>query len=295
MENNGYNLVKDLSKKIDAFDNCVKSIQEANDSQINKIDNAINDINKDIKKVNRDNFKKSCIKNIKVFERKFRIILPHILAVALTFGISKWTGDIPFYRQDEIKTKHYEQTIDNLGNDEITSWYSKEDNDRNWIYQYKKWDYRYFHDDYTRDYSKYWLDDYDKELLNELFNNPDLIYNRFRYYKDEFMEQKKEVSDEELALDSYIKAVYHTVDNNDYIIEPQSEKDNTNASMLFICGFLAFQLFAFVFSTNLCDDYQKDYERIINNYKKVDIEDIKRQFQEKRMEFEKVLKKERTI
>ena len=25
MENNGYNLVKDLSKKIDAFDNCVKT------------------------------------------------------------------------------------------------------------------------------------------------------------------------------------------------------------------------------------------------------------------------------
>lgn len=303
-----YTLVTSLNQKMNDLSSDINELQTSNvinNSIIGNINNSVNDVNKEIKKINGINFKRVCIRNIKVFGNIMKLVIHPLLALALAFGFSRIAlNDIPFQRQDVVSTMHYEETIDNLGNKELnngysnTNWFTMSPNEKNnWLYKYGKWEKR--DNDYYRTIDEYIINGYPKENIQELFDNFSKLKESYSFTKLTTYETKGEVSSEELALNNYMKAVYHYTDENDSYIAPQSEEENVSDTVFFLGMLFGFGLVSSAVVTDIINRKLSHGYRVIGeDYVKLDIDDIKKQFHEKRIEFEKMqkeLKKERTI
>ena len=284
---NDFVLVQNLENKIDELDNNINDLSCANivnNASKNKVENDIKEINQEINRINKMNRERTHIRNIKIFEKLLIIVLTVTLGISIPICLSKVIfNDIPLYRQDEVRTKHYEETIDNLGNTSLDSWYSEEGNDYDWIYVYEKWGTNYWGVP-DRSATKYPINDYPKENIQELLNNPEKIKELYNYYRVNLYEQKAEITEEEKNLEGYIKAVYHYIDENDYIIVPQDEDENFKQFAFFLMFFTVSSLITMASIYSM--DYHEYKKKLMEYYKKVDINDMKRQFKEKRMAYE---------
>ena len=306
--NNDYVLVDSLNQKMEDLESDINELHEINvitNSIIGNIDNSVNDVNKEIKKINSINRKRVCIRNIKVFRNILKLIIHPIIAIALAFSFSHFVlNDIPFYRQDRVNTMRYEETIDSLGNEELNNWYSdvnwfmtKAEEKNNWLYKYGKWEKR--GNGYYRDVDEFIIGDYPKNNIKELFDNSSKLRDTYGFLETLKYETTDKVTEEELALENYMKAVYHYTDENDYIIIPQSEEENRRDNFFFLGMLFGFGVMSAGIINSIINDRLNSGQKAIGeDYTRVDIEDIKKQFHDKRMELEKTkkqLKKERTI
>ena len=305
MNNDDYTLVESLTQKTDRLNNSIDEFQDinvVNNSIIGKIDNSINDVNKDIKKINNINRKRICIRNIKIFKNILKLLLHPFLALCVSFSLSYFIfNDLPFVQQDRVNTMRYETIIDNQGNMSTdnhyddTNWFSTPAKKKNtMIFKYGKW--KKIDKGYGRDYDGYVIGNLSLEQIKELFDNPDKIDELYANSKTLLFEEKDEITDEELNQENYIKAIIHYEDTDDYYISPQNEEENIRDSVTFLVLLFGSGLFA---SSNVKDIIEKRQLSgqgiILEDYKKIDIDDIKKQFHEKRIAFErtqKQLKKE---
>ena len=292
-----YALVKDLNDSMNRLNNDIGSIQTSNvinNSKLDKIDNSIKDINKDIKKINSINHKRVCIRNLKVFKNILKIIIHPLIALCIALSVSHFMfNDIPFIRQDRVNTMRYETTIDNQGNITTnnkysdTNWFSTSARDKSvWIYKYDQW--RKDGNGYIRSIDGFVIDDSSIEKIEELFNDPDKLEKLYANSRVGLYETKDEITEEELQEENYMKAVIHYEDKNDYYIAPQSEEENSRDTAIFLATLFGSGIVATANTLDYIDKKRRRGQGIISEeYEKLDIEDIKKQFSEKRIEFEK--------
>lgn len=289
MDNNDYVIVERLNMDINNLGTKINDLSCANivnDSSKINIDKTIKVINKEIKKVDRENNKRTCIKNLKIFTYRFLKVFPFLIGLLIAFMIFHGIfNDIPFYPQDEVNTKHYEETFDSLGNTTINSWYSPDGNDHNFLHVYDKWTENYWGtpDRYS---SLYPIDNYTKEDYKEVLNNSEQIMKDNNYYRVDLYEQNEEITEEDKQLNGYMKAIFHYDDKEDTVIRAQDEDANIKKSFYFLAILFGFEVVIGAICNDENDNSSQSVNDLKNKYNEIDISDIKRQFKEKRMAYE---------
>jgi hypothetical protein len=293
-----YVLVKELETTLNKIDEKIEDIgfeNIINHSAVNEVNGLIDKSEKYIRTINRKNKLISTVRNIKIFLRGFQKAFPYLCVAALiTFLHIKITGDIPYYPQEQFKFAHHEETIDYTGlvSDDITYTDDKSES-TNTAYYISKWeqkpDGRWYRA--VKRYGNFKISSED-ELL-ELAKNKDLnLTDVFGEVKEVKFEVTKEVSKEELEKGDYLKIVHRYKNEEDVMLIPQNFWPNFGLSV----SYTAFLLVALFFT--FCADEMKlkaHIEKIKENNKNIDIDELLKLFDEKKIKFEKRIHPEVTL
>lgn len=284
-------VVQNIKENIAKLDNKIDDIDNSNIINNSSKEQAvvlINDIENSIRKVKGENIRRFWVKNIKIFGRLLQGVFPYIVAVALPFTGQTLLGDIPFYRQEEFKFAHYEETVDasgiidnkviyNLDEKEtldtatfISKWEQKSDG--KWYRSIKEYESTY----------NYSVDD-----LMTMANNNNLNFEKV------FGKQKKisfEVREEEPKEENidYIKFVRHSINHEDVMYLPQDSLSNlgyTAATVFFAISFVFCILSWRVNQSNY--DFNEHCKNIRNKYPNINIAAVKELFKEQKIRFER--------
>ena len=294
-----------LLEQINEFDKNIDNIGKdniINHSSLQEAETSYKLINKNIKKANRFNKFITCVRNIKIFGRFLQGGLPYIVVAGLTFTGQTLLGDVPFYPQkSEFKVAQHEQIIDNSGViDEKITYIKEGTGDKNQIQYTTKWEKK-ADGNYYRATQTYEVGNFTAEHLKEMINDPTFNFEEtFGRSKSNKYEVKNgnELTKEDLEEEAGFKIIYHYTDDLDVILGAQDTENNILLSLLYIIvTFLAMlPVFYWRFEES---DY--DFEDYLNGLQleaieaKIDIEEIKRLFNEKKIKFELVKKGEITL
>ena len=280
------NRIIELDKKIDNIGN--ENI--INHSTVNEINGIISDINKDIKKTERKNKRITCIRNIKIFGRTFQGVFPYLVVCGMLFTAQTMLGDVPIYPQEQFKFAHHEETIDYTGivSDKVT-YNNNKDNMDNSAYFVSKWeqksDGRWYRA--VKEYGRF--KDYSLEDLLEMAKNKDINFEEiFGKVQDVKFEVSKEVPTEEIEKGDYLKIIHRYKNEEDVMLIPQDFWANFGLSALYL-------FLCFIFSMGVAAlreehsnyNWKRHLNRIKRNNANINLDEIKKLFDEKKIKFER--------
>ncbi len=294
-----------LLEQINEFDKNIDNIGKdniINHSSLQEAESSYKLINKNIKKANRFNKFITCVRNIKIFGRFLQGGLPYIVVAGLTFTGQTLLGDVPFYPQkSEFKVAQHEQIINNTGViDEKVTYITEGTGDKNQVQYTTKWEKK-SDGNYYRATQTYEVGNFTAEHLKEMINDPAFNFEEtFGRSKSNKYEVKKEneLTKEDLEEAAGFKIIYHYTDDLDVILGAQDMGANVGLTFLYL--FITFiGTLPVLFWRMEESDY--DFSEHLENIKdeaieaKIDIEEIKRLFNEKKIKFELVKKGEITL
>ena len=277
MENyKGYVRSCDMLNEIDAIEDKLHDIGNANiinNSRIKEIEDDINRINEKVRATNRRNNTRSCIKGIKIFGSVLHFIFPYTLIATLLFGFQNAVFDTPFVRQEHVKVAKHEITMDvnGLVNDDVS--YTKSVNNKNSAYYKTKWEKRN-DGKYYRAVKEYEIGNYTLEALNDILNDPtkdiDGLFEQKGSTKYE-TKTSNEITQEDLEEPSSFKVLFH-YDDTDVIVETQSIAENAILSVLYLAAYWWICLFLHN-DLGFRDNYslKRNIFLIQKQYRKVDL------------------------
>ena len=294
-----------LLEQINEFDKNIDNIGKdniINHSSLREAENSLKLINKNIKKANRFNKLLPWIRNIKIFGRFLQGGLPYIVVAGLTFTGQTLLGDVPFYPQkSEFKVAQHEQIIDNTGViDEKITYIKEGTGDKNQIQYTTKWEKK-ADGNYYRATQTYEVENFTAEHLKEMINDPTFNFEEtFGRSKSNKYEVKKEneLTKEDLEEEAGFKIIYHYTDDLDVILGAQDVGENILLSVLYIIVTALVMGPVFYWRFEESDyDFMEHLDRIKTEAidSKIDIEEIKRLFNEKKIKFELVKRGEITL
>lgn len=294
-----------LLEQINEFDKKIDNIGKdniINHSSLQEAESSYKLINKNIKRANRFNKFITCVRNIKIFGRFLQGGLPYIVVASLTFTGQTLLGDVPFYPQkSEFKVAQHEQIIDNSGViDEKITYIKEGTGDTNQIQYTTKWEKK-ADGNYYRATQTYEVGNFTAEHLKEMISDPTFNFEEtFGRSKSNKYEVKKEneLTKEELEEEAGFKIIYHYTDDLDVILGAQDIGENILLSVLYILATI-FAIAPVLYWRFEESDY--DFMEHLDRIKteaieaKIDIEEIKKLFNEKKIKFELVKKGEITL
>lgn len=292
----GYKNISELNEDLNKIDEKIRNIDlynGVNDLAVEKINEELSVVNEKIRSTNMANKLRPIIKNIKVFGRLIQGVAPYVIVAGLIFGAQSILFDeVPFVRQNQIKTAHHEQIIDNTGiiSDSIT-YDVKPMCPPNYLEYRTNWqkkdDGKYYQT--TKKY--YGINDYIDEI-RELLKDPNANYDELLGRASNIEHKIKtedEIAKEDLEEENRVELVYHYIDDTDIKLSIQDEDDNSLFSSVYlVVTFLAcipvfsWRMFESKYSFS---DYLEEYKEL---YKKVDIKELKRLFDEEKIKVEKI-------
>jgi hypothetical protein len=295
-----YTIVKNLNDKVEELDKKIDNIGDDNiigHSTIDDINGLIKDINKDFKRVKGKNIRITSLRNIKIFGRAFQGLFPYLVAVGLIFAAQTGCGDIPFYRQEHFEFAHHEETIDYTGKVSENVIYSDDKADStDSAYYVSKWekkpDGRWYRA--VKEYERFKNDSLDE--LFELAKNKDLNFEEiFGKVKDVKFEVRNDEPSEEEKGD-YLKIVHRYKNEEDVMLVPQNFWVNLGLSALYLVAcFVACGLVWIGRVEESNYDWGKHLARIKRENPNIDISEIKKLFEEKKIKFERRINPEVTL
>jgi len=301
---NDYKLVQNIRDNIHKLDDKINSIGQdniINHSSVRDAENIVNKINDDIRKVDNRNRKNKFIKNIKIFGNILKQATPYILVAGLFFGIQALTFDIPFVRQDQLRIAQTEYSTDTLGNHNKELKYvlpsEKQDNDR--ATYLSKWEKK-IDGKYYRAVLNYKFD-YKMDSLSLLLNivdssKEDKFYNVLSKPKSIDFESKREdeITKEELEQGDYVMTINRYYDDNDVIIMMQDVTPNIIFTLLYLLLTVGTGLGIHLYR-KYNDNYSEFFYKIReleSKYEKINIDELKKLFDEGKIKFETVKKQQ---
>ena len=285
-----YVIVNNLSEKVDQLGKSIDDLQNISiiNSAINKdIKRQIEVIEKGLEEVRQTNFQRMSIRNIKIFGKILRFFMPFLIATSLSYGlVCLCYEDTPVINDYQVVPKHTISVIDN--NSSINEEYSYQRGANTWdeIAVYGKWELK---DDgkYHRTVTNYKVK-VSLERMKEMINDKNAIKDNFLYSG----EDSEEISDtipEDLDNKEYIQATVKYDDRTSYITKERSDDDFIGELIAFIIGFAMLNSVSSIYRSDVSNfSYSRDVNKLKREYRKIDVNDIKRQFKEKRKEFERI-------
>ena len=298
----GYTIVQKLTDEVEELDKKIDNIGDDNiigHSTVDDINGLIKDINKDIKKVDRKNRRMACIKNIRIFGTFIRFFFPFVIAIGMAFGLHNWvTKDVPFYPQRVFKFAHHNESIDKTGivsDDVIYS--SDQSNKGNSAQIITKWEQKPDGKWYRVIKTYNSSENYSLEQLLEFAKNENLnVEGIFGKVDDIKFEVKDNLSQEEIEQKDYFRIIYRHNNEEDVMLLPQDFWPNVGYSLLFLIWLAVFGFGALAWRAEGSkydpDDSWKLFEE---KYKNIDISEIKKLFEEKKIKFERRINPEVTL
>ena len=293
---------EELLEQISEFDKEIDNIGKdniINHSSLHEAETSYKLINKNIKRADRTNKLVTCLKNVKILGRLLQGGFPYIVVAGLVFTGQTLLGDVPFYPQkNEFKVAQHEQIIDKTGViDEKVSYIKEGTGDKNQIQYTTKWEKK-ADGNYYRATQTYEVENFTAEHLKEMINDPTFNFEEtFGRSKSNKYEVKKEseLTPKDLEEEAGFKIIYHYTDDLDVILGAQDTGTNVGLSFLYVfITFLGTLPVLFWRMEESDYDFGEHLERIKDEAKasKIDIEEIKRLFNEKKIKFELVKKGE---
>ena len=287
-----YVMVRKLTDSVNNLDKDIEDLSVANIVN-NKMTESINkkfeDIEKGFKDIKKINRKRVCIKSVRVFGRILRFICPSIIAVGVSFGSLAVAGDIPFYKQDVRTPMHYELSVDNSGNESVNNWYEYDAQLSATINIYSKWELK---DDgkYHRTVGNYSMV-FPYEKIKEFVKSEEAVRKQFGSPRNT-EEVQDVVSEEELNRGAYILGVYRYDDYTDCVMLEQDDYHNNVLSGLFVFLLVIYNAMFYFFRYETGYSFrEKLAEELYEKNRKIYLSpDIKKQFKEKRKEYERIKK-----
>ena len=285
---------KELNNQIEELDEIISNMGNdniINHSSIKEADDMIKLINKNIKAVNRRNRLIAAIRNVKIFGRFLQGGLPYIVVAGLVFTGQTLLGDVPFYPQkSDFKVAQHEQVIDQTGViGESVSYVAQGNLAGNEIVFTTKWDQKE-DGNYYRVTQTYDIGNYTTEELKEMIKNPNLdlnaVFGKSKSNKYE-VKKAKDITEEDLDEKDGLKIIYHYSDDLDVILGAQDGFFNVMFSILYILITLVGSMPVLYWRLNESDyDFSEHLKRIKLENDKIDIEEIKKLFAQKKIKFE---------
>ena len=296
-----YTIVQKLTDEVEELDKKIDNIGDDNiigHSTVDDINGLIKDINKDIKKVNRKNKVISSIRNIRMFGALFRYVFPFILAIGAAFGTHNWiTKDIPLYPQDVFKFAHHNESIDKTGivSDDVV-YSSDQSNKGNSAEIITKWEQKPDGKWYRVIKTYTSTENYSLEQLLEFAKNENLdVEALFGKVDDVKFEVKNSLSQEEKEQKDYLKIIYRHNNEEDVMLLPQDFWPNLGYTVLFLLWLAAYGLIGLMWRGESKYDPEKSWKLFEEKYKNIDISEIKKLFEEKKIKFERRINPEVTL
>ena len=309
IKSTGYKRVEDLQEDINNIEKKMENIGNDNiisHSTIDEIEQDINNVSTNINNTKRKNRRKTCIKNIKIFGRIVQAVFPYVLAASIVFGIQVAVYDVPFIRQKQFKIARHDQTINQSGivDDEITRILDSDKKSPRIFYN-TKWEKR---EDgkYYRSIKEYYVDKYSTEELLAMLNDPAFDFEKaFGDATTKFeVRDEKNITQEEIEASNEFKIVYQFSDDEDVVLIAQDVWPNIWQSFMYILFVSFFELFALAwrngeFEIQKSFNYNYDFGKFIANIKKknktIDISEVEKLFNEKKIRFEVVKHQQVTL
>lgn len=256
---------------------------------VDDLSKEISDLEERIKNVESTNKKKSVIKNVRIFGSILKFCLPLLVAIGIAFGASYALGDIPFYPQDVLKYNNYTIEFDNKGMDKLSSKYETKKALSSYVDYYSKWDLkadnRYYR--YKKSYV-FGSDEVSLDKLKEAISNNDNLDNILGKARSEKLEIKESLSEDDITNDGYAKVYYAYIDNNDFMMARQDTLENIGYSVCFVifCSMTLFTTLGLMAFGDYCD-VDSEVKNIKQKYKPLDISDLKKELEEKKLIYNK--------
>ena len=293
--NKGYIRVSDLRSDINNLDKKIDNIGNdniINHSTVSEIEANINDIEKGIKATKRQNALRTCIKNIKIFGRALQGICPYAVVASIVFGLQVVIYDVPFFRQDQFKIAQHEQIIDNTGVfDDKVNYVTPDSTPINAAHFSTGWEKK-ADGKYYRTIKEYNIGEKTIEELKEIVNNPDITFDEaFGKSSNTKYEVKteEEITEKEKQEGKGFKIIYRFNDDEDVILEAQNIGQNIGLSVIYL-GFTVLCSLLIVLWRKEESDYNfmDHLHRIQRENTKIDLSEVIKLFEEKKIKFERV-------
>ena len=283
----------ELSCDLNCLDNKMKDIQEGNSNIIKN--SVVNDLEESMKKINTKvrNTKihqgiVTSIKNVRLFGNLLRLTFPYIIATTLAFLFPYAVmGDIAFLRQECPQYAYHEVIMDDSGavEDKITYKQDAPTSAAN-ITVTTGWE---LNEDgkYYRKIEEYGINKVTIEKLQEIFNETNYsLSDFFGEPTNEKIETRDDLSKEELEQGRYTKITYQYGDRKDEKILPQDAEINAMFTILYVLLAISCNMLVYSIRFGLNYSYLRNRAKILEKYKNPDMQDVMRQFREKKKTFE---------
>ena len=293
----GYNLVEELKIGINNLDKEIEDLANANiinNSKLEQVNNSFKNVNNVIKEIEKENIKTVCIRNLKIFGKFIMRLLPYtLIASGLFVAHMLLIKDIPFYPQKVNKVAIHEIKVTKNNIDDKVLYYKElitvsRDEFQSKAYYTSSWQLQ---EDgkYHRTVKEYTANNFETYEYQLVANNPNTnllsVLDKELSSKEE-VKEAFELSDEDLSSGNTIKFVFRYKDDEDFIIEAQDTGANLVYSLLYILTTLPL-LFA-PFLDRIAKSYS--YREIVKKKKKenktIDISELKKLLDEKKLKFE---------
>lgn len=296
-----YTIVKNLNDKVEELDKKIDNIGDDNiigHSTVDDINGLIKDINKDIKKVNRKNKVMTSIKNIRIFGTFIRFFFPFVFALGAAFFPHYWvTKDIPFYPQGVFKFAHHNESIDKTGivSDDIV-YSSDQSNKGNTAEIITKWEQKPDGKWYRVIKTYNSSENYSLEQLLEFAKNENLdVEALFGKVDNVKFEVKNNISQEEKEQGDYLTIIYRHNNEEDVMLLPQDFWPNVGYTVLFFLWLFVTEGVAYLWRSESEFNSSRSLKLFEEKYKNIDISEIKKLFEEKKIKFERRINPEVTL
>ena len=268
-------------------------------SSLDEASEMVKGIDKEINNIKGINRKRTAIKGVKVFGRLLKEALPYVVVAGILFGGQSLIIDPPFIKQDVLKKAEYEKVIDISG--KITKKLSyvedgEKDNSNLLVYA-SKWEKKqdgYYYQT-LKEYVFVDQDNITKMYLNlankEVTNKFDGITQKAKSTKY-LKKAPEDLTPEELAKGDTIFLTYHTHNDDDIIIEAQSDAKNSTGTIIYLVLVAVFSII--ILGTRAVNGFpiKKALKNLKEKYPSIDIKDLEKLFNEEKIKVSVIRKQQ---
>ena len=289
---NGYSSIDEFNKDVDAVEEKMDNIGKENiikHSVLAEITEDVQNIDGKIKATSKDNRKKKCIRNVKFFGNILKSAAQYVLVAGLLFGFQAGVGDIPFVRQDVMKYARHKVVMFDSGQIKDDFEYQESiDKPTSVAYYIGKWEER--NGKYYRTIKQYVFDGYNLSELKTMVTDPNLsIEKAFGQPTKRNPESKTELSEKEKATGDYFEIIYNYSDDENFVLEAQDSWPNIWQSGAYLIFFAFFSAIVFLIKIESnVPSLSKVWNMLKEKYNPVDVDELKRLFEERKIKLMKV-------
>ena len=232
------------------------------------------------------------IRKFKSFLCASRLLSPYVIVAYLSFLVFSFNGCNPFLREFNKVKFEIKKEIDSLGNIKIENTNNVCGSNLGTITYYSKWKKC---DDsfYSRQVKIYNVDDISENAICKIVSDGDtsLLDDFFCKPISVISEKRSNLTFSEINRDDYLQAVIYSDDDN-YVYIQESFGKNLRDLFFWLFITLGSELGIMWFRDNLSKfDYYKSLEKIKDTYSDVDIEEVEKKLEIRKMNYNRLVSK----
>lgn len=254
-----------------------------------QMEKEIKELEMQIKHSRITNVKINTLKTLKISLRAGQLIAPFVVTVGITFGIFSIFGGTPFYRNKQKQNLNMMKEFDNLGNIRYEQQYEDYKELKGTISYYSKW-MSSTDGFYSRDIKLYSIEDITEETIMKLINENN-IGSLEEVLGEPILkktETKNNLTEDELASDSYLQALMYSELENDYIMVKESIGDNVLLTILWVVITLLAEIIPLWWRENSDFDFGDCVSEIRRKHPALDVEELTKKLELRRANYNRL-------